>query len=89
MPRTTCDDQEIINEIIVKMFLGRHYTTTNSNKLFLCFLISIGAPIYYSSPHFLYGTESLFEGVIGPEPVEEEHKVFFDIEMVCNININT
>lgn len=44
-----------------------------------------GAPIYYSSPHFLYGTESLFEGVIGPEPVEEEHKVFFDIEMMTGI----
>ena len=39
--------------------------------------------MYYSSPHFLYGTESLFEGVIGMNPVKEEHMVYFDIQMVC------
>ena len=49
---------------------------------------SLGAPVYYSSPHFLYGTESLFEGVIGMNPVKEEHMVYFDIQMVSlKINI--
>ena len=45
-------------------------------------LFSLGAPVYYSSPHFLYGTESLLEGVIGMNPVKEEHMVYFDIQMV-------
>ncbi len=38
--------------------------------------------MYYSSPHFLYGTQSLLDGVIGVNPVKEEHMVYFDIQMV-------
>lgn len=47
----------------------------------LFFSITAGAPIYFSSPHFLYG-ENLLEFVEGLEPIEEEHRVYFALEMV-------
>lgn len=40
-----------------------------------------GAPIFFSSPHFLYG-ENLLDTVEGLTPVEEEHKVYFALEML-------
>ncbi|XP_072171020.1 lysosome membrane protein 2-like [Diadema setosum] len=43
------------------------------------------APIYFSSPHFLYGDPSLFEAVHGMNPVRSEHETSFDVEMLTGI----
>ncbi|XP_063955548.1 platelet glycoprotein 4-like [Lytechinus pictus] len=43
------------------------------------------APIYFSSPHFLFGDPSLFAAVSGMNPVQSEHETSFDIEMLTGI----
>ncbi|XP_072171405.1 lysosome membrane protein 2-like [Diadema setosum] len=39
-----------------------------------------GAPIFMSSPHFLYADQSVLDMVNGVHPVEELHRTFFDVE---------
>eukprot|EP00064_Thunnus_orientalis_P018449 superscaffoldBa00004258_g18548 len=39
-----------------------------------------GKPIYISLPHFLYGSPSLTEDVLGLNPNEEHHFTFLDVE---------
>ncbi|XP_029018532.1 platelet glycoprotein 4 [Betta splendens] len=39
-----------------------------------------GRPIYISLPHFLYGSASLREHVLGLQPSEEHHFTFLDVE---------
>lgn len=43
------------------------------------------APIYFSSPHFLYGDPSLFAAVSGMNPIRSEHETSFDVEMLTGI----
>eukprot|EP00057_Strongylocentrotus_purpuratus_P017289 XP_011671763.1 PREDICTED: lysosome membrane protein 2 [Strongylocentrotus purpuratus] len=43
------------------------------------------APIYFSSPHFLFGDPSLFAAVSGMNPVRSEHETSFDVEMLTGI----
>ncbi|XP_038055317.1 lysosome membrane protein 2-like isoform X2 [Patiria miniata] len=43
------------------------------------------APIFYSSPHFLYGSTDLLDSVIGFNPIQDQHKVDFDIEMLTGV----
>ncbi|XP_041455767.1 lysosome membrane protein 2-like [Lytechinus variegatus] len=43
-------------------------------------LCQFGAPIFMSSPHFLYADQSVMDMVIGVHPVEELHRTFFDLE---------
>ncbi|KAJ8028833.1 Platelet glycoprotein 4 [Holothuria leucospilota] len=43
-----------------------------------------GAPIFFSSPHFLYG-ENLLDTVEGLNPVEDEHKIYFALEMLTGV----
>ena len=49
------------------------------------FFVIIGAPIFYSSPHFLYGSQKLQSSVKGMNPIQEQHKVDFDVEMVRRV----
>ncbi|KAM9823923.1 platelet glycoprotein 4 [Neosynchiropus ocellatus] len=39
-----------------------------------------GRPIYISLPHFLFGSKSLQESIVGLNPVEEEHFTYLDVE---------
>nr|XP_020472452.1 platelet glycoprotein 4 [Monopterus albus] len=39
-----------------------------------------GRPVYISLPHFLYGSPSLREAVLGLSPSEEHHSTFLDVE---------
>ncbi|KAG7225628.1 hypothetical protein INR49_005034, partial [Caranx melampygus] len=39
-----------------------------------------GKPIYISLPHFLHGSPSLRQSVLGLNPDEEHHKTFLDVE---------
>ncbi|XP_071510540.1 lysosome membrane protein 2-like [Diadema antillarum] len=43
------------------------------------------APVYLSSPHFLYGDESLFESVIGMKPDKDEHELAVDIDPLTGV----
>ncbi|XP_071786399.1 lysosome membrane protein 2-like [Asterias amurensis] len=46
-----------------------------------------GAPIFYSSPHFLYGSQKLQSSVKGMNPIQEQHKVDFDVEMLTGVSM--
>ncbi|XP_053718870.1 platelet glycoprotein 4 [Synchiropus splendidus] len=39
-----------------------------------------GKPVYISLPHFLYGSKSLQDNIVGLNPVEEEHFTYLDVE---------
>uniref|UniRef100_A0A670ZMJ1 Platelet glycoprotein 4 n=1 Tax=Pseudonaja textilis TaxID=8673 RepID=A0A670ZMJ1_PSETE len=41
-------------------------------------------PVYLSSPHFLYGSQIIFQFVKGMEPNVEEHTTFLDVEPVSD-----
>src|SRR5207237_6350372 len=43
------------------------------------------APIFFSAPHFLFGSESLFDGVTGLEPNESLHESYMDVEPTTGI----
>ena len=43
-----------------------------------------GTPVYISLPHFLYGTPSLTEDVLGLSPSIEHHFTYLDVEPVSH-----
>ncbi|XP_023121631.1 platelet glycoprotein 4 [Amphiprion ocellaris] len=47
-----------------------------------------GRPIFISLPHFLHGSPSLREDVLGLDPDEEHHKTFFDVEPLTGFTLN-
>ncbi|XP_017266968.1 platelet glycoprotein 4 [Kryptolebias marmoratus] len=47
-----------------------------------------GRPIYISLPHFLHGSQSLREDVLGLYPDGEHHKTFLDIEPTTGFTLN-
>uniref|UniRef100_A0A665VMW6 Platelet glycoprotein 4 n=1 Tax=Echeneis naucrates TaxID=173247 RepID=A0A665VMW6_ECHNA len=44
-------------------------------------------PIYISLPHFLHGSESLRESVLGLNPNEEQHETFLDVEPLTGFTL--
>ena len=50
--------------------------------------IQTATPIYISLPHFLHGSPSLQEAIIGLNPSEEHHQTFFDVEPVSHCLLN-
>ncbi|XP_037551834.1 platelet glycoprotein 4 [Nematolebias whitei] len=47
-----------------------------------------GRPIFMSLPHFLHGSQSLREDVLGLNPHVEHHKTFLDIEPTTGFTLN-
>ncbi|XP_047431246.1 platelet glycoprotein 4 [Mugil cephalus] len=47
-----------------------------------------GRPIFLSLPHFLHGSPSLREDVLGLDPHEENHKTFLDVEPTTGFTLN-
>ncbi|XP_026577864.1 platelet glycoprotein 4-like isoform X2 [Pseudonaja textilis] len=46
-----------------------------------------GKPVYLSSPHFLYGSQIIFQFVKGMEPNVEEHTTFLDVEPITGLTL--
>ncbi|KAG7497611.1 platelet glycoprotein 4 [Solea senegalensis] len=46
-----------------------------------------GKPIYISLPHFLHGSPSLREDVLGLNPSEEHHNTFLDVEPITGFTM--
>ncbi|KAM9846068.1 platelet glycoprotein 4 [Aulostomus maculatus] len=57
-------------------------TTKNCTKAGVLDISSCqeGRPIYISLPHFLHGSQSLREDVLGLSPSEEHHSTYLDVE---------
>ncbi|XP_061570733.1 platelet glycoprotein 4 [Cololabis saira] len=47
-----------------------------------------GRPIFLSLPHFLHGSQSLREDILGLNPNEEQHKTFLDVEPTTGFTLN-
>uniref|UniRef100_A0A8C5RER1 Platelet glycoprotein 4 n=1 Tax=Laticauda laticaudata TaxID=8630 RepID=A0A8C5RER1_LATLA len=46
-----------------------------------------GKPVYISLPHFLYGSQIIFQFVKGMEPNVEEHTTFLDVEPITGFTL--
>lgn len=47
-----------------------------------------GKPIYISLPHFIYGSPSLQQHVLGLSPNEEHHETYLDVEPMTGFTLN-
>uniref|UniRef100_A0A8C5RCM5 Platelet glycoprotein 4 n=1 Tax=Laticauda laticaudata TaxID=8630 RepID=A0A8C5RCM5_LATLA len=47
-----------------------------------------GKPVYITLPHFLHASKELFHNVEGLKPVEEEHKIFLDVEPTTGFTLH-
>ena len=76
---SSCKDGQL-TFVFVYCFIN----TLSSLAFFSTFTVAIstGTPIYISLPHFLYGSASLTQDVLGLKPSEEDHFTFLDVEPV-------
>ncbi|XP_030576320.1 platelet glycoprotein 4 [Archocentrus centrarchus] len=73
-----------------KCFCRNHKTTKNCTLAGVLDISSCsdGRPVYISLPHFLNGSASLREDVLGLNPNEEHHKTFLEVEPTTGFTLN-
>uniref|UniRef100_A0A670YFZ6 Platelet glycoprotein 4 n=1 Tax=Pseudonaja textilis TaxID=8673 RepID=A0A670YFZ6_PSETE len=69
----------------IDMELSRNCTLTGILDLSSC---KEGKPVYITLPHFLHVSEELFHHVEGLKPVEEEHRIFLDVEPITGFTLH-
>ncbi|XP_076331595.1 platelet glycoprotein 4-like isoform X2 [Tachypleus tridentatus] len=77
-PRTNPDNQCFCKDDKKCLHAGAIDLTTCKN----------GAPVVASAPHFYQGSKEYIEGVVGLNPVKEQHQTFLDIEPMTGLVLN-